>query len=371
MSLRVDRITLRELRIPLRTPFRASHGTTEARRVALVELRVDGTRAAWSECVAGERPDYTAETFETAWHVLETWVAPSVIGRTFDAPEGIAEALAWIRGHPMARAAVEMACWATLAERRGESLAGLLGGTRTALPCARTLGITDDHDILASRARAAVDEGYARIKLKIEPGRDLEPLRAVRDAVGPEVALSADANGAYRLEDAEDLARLDGVGLVMIEQPLPARDFAALAELQTRIATPICLDESIASVEDARTMLALDAGRIVNIKPGRVGGFGPALAIHDLCLEAGIDAWCGGMFETGLGRAYNAALASLPGFTMAGDLTPAGAYLASDIVAQPAGAFDGSVRVPRGPGVGVVVDHERIDALTVRRSDLG
>jgi O-succinylbenzoate synthase len=370
MAVRVDAITLRELRIPLRTPFRTSHGTTEARRVALIELRVDGRTAAWSECVAGERPDYTSETFETAWHVLEAWVAPSVIGRPFDAPEDIAEALGWIRGHPMARAAVEMGCWAALAERRGESLAALLGGTRTALPCARTLGITDDHDLLASRARAAVEDGYARIKLKIEPGRDREPLRVVRGAVGPEVAVSADANGAYRLEDAGELARLDGVGLAMIEQPLPARDFAALAELQTRIATPICLDESIESVEDARTMLALDAGRIVNIKPGRVGGFGEALAIHDLCVERGIDAWCGGMFETGLGRAYNAALASLPGFTMAGDLTPASAYLADDIVTPPARPFDGSVPVPAGPGVGVAVDRERIDALTVRRTDL-
>ena len=377
MTLRVDSIALRELRIPLRTPFRTSGGTTTERRVCLLEFLVGGATAVWSECVAGERPDYTGETIDTAWHVIETYAAPAVLDRDFESPQAVHAALSWIRGHPMARAAVEMGYWALAAERRGVSLAALLGGARDTVESGRTLGIDDDPGVMVERALAAVEAGYRKVKMKIEPGRDVEPVRRVREAIGLDVALSVDANGAYRLEDAEHLARLDAFGLTMLEQPLPARDFAGLAELQELLATPICLDESIETADDVHTMLALRAGRIVNIKPGRVGGFTESIAIHDLCVESGIPVWCGGMLETGLGRAYNAALASLPGFTLPGDLYPASSYLAEDLVAPPAPGTEGSVgvrppagamTVPDAPGVGAVLDTASIEKLEVRQA---
>ncbi len=385
MTLRVDSIVLRELRIPLRTPFRTSGGTTTERRVCLLELLADGETAAWSECVAGERPDYTAETIDTAWHVIETYAAPTVLGREFLTPRQTYEALSWIRGHPMARAAVEMGYWAMAARRQDVSLATLLGGVRDRVESGRTLGIDDDPDVMVERALAAVEAGYRKVKMKIEPGRDVEPVRRVREAIGLDVALSVDANGAYRLEDSEHLARLDAFGLTMLEQPLPARDFAALGELQKRLATPICLDESIETADDVRTMLALGAGKIVNIKPGRVGGFTESIAIHDLCLENGIPVWCGGMLETGLGRAYNAALASLPGFTLPGDLYPARDYLARDILdadgagdvaaaapaREKAGSHASFIPVPDGPGVGVAPDTTIVDERTQREVRLG
>lgn len=367
--LRIDGLVLRELRIPLRSPFRTSGGVTTQRRVCLVEFISDGETAAWSECVAGERPDYTAETIDTAWRLIESYGAPTVIGRGFSSPRDVHDALAWIRGHRMARAALEMGFWAMEALERDVSLATLLGGTRDRVESGRTLGIDDDPSVMVKRARAAVDAGFRKVKMKIEPGRDVEPVRRVREAIGPDVALAVDANGAYRLADAGRLAELDAFGLSMIEQPLPSRDFAGSGELQSRLATPICLDESIEAADDVRTMLALDAGRIVNIKPGRVGGFTESVAIHDLCASRGIPVWCGGMLETGLGRAYNAALASLPGFTIPGDLYPAASYLAEDIV-TPTDVRDGSVLVPDGPGVGVEVDRDAVDRLTVRRTVL-
>jgi O-succinylbenzoate synthase len=243
VNLRIDNLLLRELRVPLRTPFRSSGGTTTERRVCVLEFGVAGETAVWSECVARERPDYTAETIDTAWQAIATYAAPSVLGRDFESPEAVHEALFWIRGHPMARAAVEMGCWALAAQRRGVSLAELLGGVRPEVESGRALGIDDDPAVVVQRALAAVDAGYRHLRMKIEPGRDLEPVRRVRDAIGPDIGLSVDTNGAYRLDDAEHLARLDGFGLRMLEQPLPARAFTALGELQKRLATPICLDE--------------------------------------------------------------------------------------------------------------------------------
>ena len=367
LSLRIDSLVLREVRIPLRTPFRTSGGTTTERRVCVLELRADGEAVAWSECVAGERPDYTAETIDTAWHVLERYAAPSVLGRAFDSPEEVADALSWIRGHPMARAALEMGFWAFAARRADRSLASFLGGVRDRVETGATLGIDEDPERMAARARAAVEAGFRKVKMKIAPGLDLEPARRVREAIGPGVALAADANGAYRIQDADHLARFDPLELSMLEQPLPARDFAGLAFLQKRLATPICLDESIETVADVETMVALGAGRIVNIKPGRVGGLAESLRIHDECARHGIPVWCGGMLETGLGRAYNAALASLPNFSLPGDLYPASSYLASDIAAPEAVVEGGSVAVPDGPGVGVEVDVERVEGMAVRR----
>ena len=268
----------------------------------------------------------------------------------------------------MAKAAVEMGVWALAAELQGVALAWLLGGTQPRIPVGVSLGIQASPAALVERAAAAHRQGYRKIKLKIQPGADVEYIAAVREALGPEAHLMADANNAYTLADADHLARLDAYDLMMIEQPLEREDLVRHALLQQRLRTPICLDESITSVERAEDMIALRSGRIVNIKPGRVGGFRSSLAIHDLCADHGIPVWCGGMLESGIGRAHNVALASLPNFTLPGDLSPSARYWEKDIV-TPEWTMegDGYVRVPtEGVGIGVAVDLDRVDDLTVR-----
>jgi O-succinylbenzoate synthase len=274
-----------------------------------------------------------------------------------------------IRGHEMARAAVEMGVWALQAERDGRSLARILGGTREAVATGISIGIQLSEADLAERALAAVKLGYRRVKVKISPGHDSTFLAAAREAIGPATQLTADANSAYTLADVEVLRGLDRFDLAMLEQPLDRDDLLRHAELQGQLRTPICLDESISSRERAEDMIALGAGRVVNIKPGRVGGFAQSLAIHDLCADAGIGVWCGGMLESGLGRAYNVALASLSNFVLPGDLSPSSRYWEEDVV-KPEWVMgsDGMVAVPLDtPGIGVTVDEARIDALTVRR----
>jgi O-succinylbenzoate synthase len=371
--LHVERITLREIRLPLREPFRISSGVVEQRRIALLELAdADGTTA-WSECVAGEYPNYSSETIDTAWHAITEWVAPRVVGRSFEGPRDIFAALERdFRGHLMAKAAVEMGAWVLAAERLGASLANLLGGTRTQIATGISLGIQRSPDALVERARAALALGYRKVKIKISPGADVAYVAAVRSALGPAAPLMADANNAYTLADADHLAQLDPLGLMMIEQPLAFDDLVQHAELQRRLRTPICLDESITSVDRARDMVTLGSGRIVNIKPGRVGGFAASLAIHDFCETKGIPVWCGGMLESGIGRACNVALASLRNFTKPGDVSPSARYWERDIV-TPEWTMnaDGMVRVPLDrPGLGVSVDLGRVDDLTVRSQTL-
>ncbi|MFQ5689271.1 MAG: o-succinylbenzoate synthase [Gemmatimonadota bacterium] len=371
--LATTQIILREIRLPLREPFRISSGTTTHRRIALLELRdADGHRA-WSECVAGERPNYSPETIDTAWLAIREWLAPRVLEHEFAEPARVAPALAdGIRGHRMAKAAVEMGMWALAAEREGLPLSVRLGGTREHIETGISLGIQPTPAALAEKVREALAAGYRKVKLKIRPGEDLANVQAAREAAGPEAALAVDANAAYTLADADRLAGLDAFDLLMLEQPLEGGDLRRHAELQARLRTPICLDESITGPARAEDMIALGSGRIVNIKPGRVGGFGPSLAIHALCREAGVPVWCGGMLESGIGRAHNVALASLPGFTLPGDLSPSARYWERDIV-TPEWTMDreGKVRVPRErPGLGVAVDRDRIDDLTVRRERL-
>jgi O-succinylbenzoate synthase len=272
----------------------------------------------------------------------------------------------------MAKAALEMPLWALAAERLHTSLATRIGGTRARIDVGISLGIQPTPDALAAKAAAARAAGYHRIKVKIAPGADLEYVAATRAALGPGVALSVDANAAYTLEDAEHLAMLDVHGLVMIEQPLEPEDLRCHAELQRRLATPICLDESITGPARAEDAIALGSARIVNIKPGRVGGFAAARAIHDVCAAHDIPVWCGGMLESGIGRAYNVALASLPNFSLPGDLSPSARYWERDIV-RPEWIMDGdgTVVVPRDrPGIGVAVDEDRVDDLTVAREEL-
>ena len=370
MTLRAARITLREVRLPLKEPFRISSGEVSERRICLLELMHPDGVSAWSECVAGESPNYTSETIDTAWLAITQWLSPRALNRTFQHPNEVFAVLSnGIRGHNMAKAAVEMGFWALDAKLLGIALSERLGGTRERVVTGISLGIQKTPEALVQRARLARGEGYRKIKLKIMPGSDIDFVRAVREDLGADASIMADANSAYTIEDADHLAQLDAFKLLMIEQPLGQDDLVRHATLQARLETPLCLDESITDVQRAEDMITLRSGRIINIKPGRVGGFTQSLAIHDLCQKSGIPVWCGGMLESGIGRAHNVALASLPNFTLPGDLSPSARYWERDIV-TPEWTMDaeGMVRVPRDlPGIGVVVDMDRIDDLTMRR----
>jgi O-succinylbenzoate synthase len=370
MTFRIDRIELREVRLGLREPFRISSGVQSARRIMLLHLFDASGADVWAECVAGEEPNYSDETIDTAWHALREWIAPRVLGRAFAHPAAVAGVLApGIRGHNMAKAAVEMGSWGLAAVLDGVPLARLIGGTRDRVVTGISIGIQPTPEALVERAQAAVASGYRKVKLKIQPGADVEFVRAVRSALGPDISLMVDANSAYTLADAPVLQQLDEFELLMIEQPLGHDDLVRHAVLQKMLKTPLCLDESITSVERAEDMITLGSGRIVNIKPGRVGGYSASLAIHDLCMAHGIPVWCGGMLESGIGRAYNVALASLPNFSLPGDLSPSRRYWDRDIV-EPEWTMDvnGQVRVPRERGgIGVTPELARIEELTVRR----
>jgi len=371
--LDIDRITLREIRLTLKEPFRISSGLMHERRIALLELTDRAGASVMSECVAFQLPIYTAETIDTAWLAITEWLAPRVLGRALAGPEVVYDLLEQnIRGHHMAKAALEMGCWGLAAEASGVSLSSLLGGTRDRVPTGISLGIQSEPAALVARAQAAVAAGYRKVKVKIRPGQDVAFVAAVRAALGGTIGLMADANSAYTLADADHLVELDRFGLIMLEQPLGDDDLVRHAALQRRLTTPICLDESITSVDRAQDMIELESGRIVNIKPGRVGGFAAAKAIHDLCAAASIPVWCGGMLETGIGRAYNVALASLPNFSLPGDLSPSARYWHRDVV-TPEWTMDdeGMVRVPRErPGLGITVDRDFLDSLTVRTEEL-
>ncbi|HEX4354061.1 MAG TPA: o-succinylbenzoate synthase [Polyangiales bacterium] len=370
MTVTIAAITLREIHLPLKEPFRISSGVFSDRRICLLELTDGDGTVAWSECVAGEQPNYSAETVDTAWHAMKEWLIPRVLGVSIEHPRQVFAILDHnIREHNMAKAAIEMGCWEMAARQQGVSLSHLLGGTRDRVPTGISIGIQSSPDALARRARTAFEQGYRKIKMKIEPGSDIAFVRAVREDLGPSVHLMADANSAYTLADADHLAELDAFDLIMLEQPLGRNDLVRHARLQERLTTPICLDESITDVERAEDMISLKSGRIVNIKPGRVGGFTVSKGIHDVCRPHSIPVWCGGMLESGIGRAHNVALASLPNFSLPGDLSPSSRYWARDIV-TPEWTMDadGMVRVPRDrPGFGVTVDVDRVDDLTVRR----
>lgn len=369
MTFRIVRLELREIRLVLKEPFRISSGVVTERRILLVMLTDGDGHSVWAECVAGEQPNYSPETIDTAWLAMREWLGPRLFGADLSHPREVSGVLsANVRGHPMAKAALEMGCWGLAAVREGVSLAQVLGGTRDRVATGISLGIQATPDALVERARAARAAGYNKIKIKIAPGSDLSFVRAVRESLGPDVHLMADANSAYALSDADHLAQLDAFDLIMLEQPLGQDDLVRHAALQQRMRTPICLDESILDVQRAEDMIALGSGRIVNIKPGRVGGYASSVAIHDLCKANGVPVWCGGMLESGIGRAYNIALASLPNFTLPGDLSPSARYWERDVV-MPEWTMDGDgmVGVPRHlPGLGVEVDAGRVDDLTAR-----
>jgi o-succinylbenzoate synthase len=364
---------LREIRLPLVSPFQTSFGVQTSRRILLVraEVDVDGvTTEGWGECVAGDEPTYSAEYVDGAALVMRTVLIPRLADVVDLTAADVATVLEPVRGHPMAKAALEMAVLDAELRSAGQSFAGLLGVTRDRIPSGVSVGIHGSIDELLAAVAGYIDDGYVRIKLKIEPGWDIEPVTEVRRMIGPDVPLQVDANAAYTRQDAEHLARLDELDLLLIEQPLPEDDLLGHAELAKALATPVCLDESITSLTVAADAIDLGAAEIVNIKPGRVGGYLAARRIHDLCRERGIPVWCGGMLETGIGRAANAALAALDGFTLPGDISASRRFWARDIVTEPIDVVDGHVAVPTGPGFGIELDRAWIDEVTASTVDV-
>ncbi len=363
--MRIDRLELRLCRLPLVSFFETSFGRSYDRAFLLVRLTGDGHEG-WGEAVAEANPYYSSETTETAWHIITGFIAPRVLGVTFEHPRDIFPALRGIRGHNMAKAAVEMAAWDLYARSLGQPLARILGGTRARIASGVSIGIQDSLDQLASKIEHELSAGYQRIKIKVKPGWDLEAVDMVRQRFGA-VPLMVDANAAYTLADAPHLARLDAHALMMIEQPLDYDDVSDHVELQQAIRTPICLDESIHTVRIARDAIRMGACKIINIKPGRVGGHRESIQLHDLCAEHGIPVWHGGMLETGIGRAHNIHLASLPNFLLPGDIAASKRYYQPDLI-EPAieVAHDGTIAVPEAPGIGVTIVSERVDRATER-----
>lgn len=371
--MRVNKITLREITLPLREPFKISSGTTHVRRIILVELRSSDGVVEWSECVAGEEPNYSYETVDTAWWAIREWVAPRILGKEIQKPAEVYALLETdFRGHEMAKAAVEMGIWALAARMAGVSLSNLLGGTREEIEVGISIGVQKSPQALAKKVGESLGRGYRKVKMKIEPGRDVDYVKHVRSEFGYDAPLMVDANNAYGEPDFRVLQELDHFNLMMIEQPLAHDDLVRHARLQKVLKTPICLDESITSVDRTRDMIELGSGRIINIKPGRVGGFNSSILIHDLCALNGIPVWCGGMLESGIGRAYNVALASLSNFTLPGDISPSERYWTEDIVSPEwIMSNEGKIKVPtEEPGCGVSVDIKRIEKICVRKEVL-
>jgi O-succinylbenzoate synthase len=353
--LALDSIELVEVSLPLTEPFETSFGRTEMRRICLVAIS-SGPHTGWGEIVAAEDPLYSYETVDTAWHIVRTFFAPALLQGEVSGLDDVVARLSAFKGHPMARAGLELAFADLCARVRGVTLSSLLGGTRERVAVGVSLGIQARLDALLERVDRHLALGYQRIKLKIKPGWDIDVVRAVRER-HPKILLSVDANAAYRLADAEHLVQLDQFGLLMIEQPLDHDDLEDHARLQALLQTPVCLDESITSARIAKRAIEGGSCRMVNMKVGRVGGYSQALEIHDLCVQRGIPLWCGGMLESGVGRAHNIALASLPGFTLPGDISASRRYFARDIIDPGVEvAQDGTVAVPSGPGFGFTLD---------------
>ena len=367
--MRVHEIKLREIHMSLVAPFETSMNVTTARRILLVEVRLDGATG-WGECVAGEDPYYSPETIDTAWHMLRTYLWPMIKGKDFASAADIWSMLEPVRGHNMAKGALEAAVWEGEARERNLPLSKLIGGFHKHLPCGVSVGIKPTIEALLEAVQKELAAGYQRIKIKIKPGRELNEVKALREKF-PDIKLMVDANSAYRLEDWRTLKQLESFYLMMIEQPLGWDDLFGHIELQRRLDTPICLDECIHTEEQAKAAIDFDACKIINIKLGRVGGFTVAKRIHDLAQQAGMPVWCGGMLESGIGRAHNIALSTLPNFTLPGDITASKRYWAEDIIEPEVTVTrQGVIHVPTGPGMGFEPKLDLIDKLTVRSERL-
>jgi O-succinylbenzoate synthase len=364
--LTIDAVHLREINMPLAFPFETSFGITTTRRILLVEIESDGLTA-WGECVAGEHPYFSEESVDTAWIVTEQELAPRLVGQELVGGGGCPALFRQVRGNRMAKAALENAVWDLEAQKKRVSLADLLGGTRSVIPCGVSIGIQPSPAALMEKIAEELEAGYQRIKLKCKPGWDTEIFDQVRKR-WPDIRLSCDANSAYRVVDIDRIAEWDRFDLMMIEQPLWYDDFYFHSMLQKRLDTPICLDESIRNRRDALAAIDMDSCRIINIKLGRVGGFSEAVAVHNAAGERGVPVWCGGMLETGIGRAHNIALSSLPNFSLPGDVSASRRYWIEDIIEpEVTVSGQGEIAVPEGIGSGYTVLRDRIEALTVRR----
>jgi O-succinylbenzoate synthase len=364
--MRIDRIELREIRMPLVHFFETSFGRTTMRRIVLVRVYGEGLTG-WGEVTAGEEPLYSYETPETAWHILRDFLIPWTLGKDWAAPSDVASRFHPIRGHNMAKAALENALWDIDAQRKNLPLAKLVGGTLAEIPCGVSIGIQKSIEALLEKIACETAAGYQRIKVKVKPGWDVNVLDAIRNRF-PRSALMADANSAYSLADMAHLKEFDRFYLMMIEQPLGWNDLVDHARLQKEIATPICLDESIHNADDARKALDIGAGKIINIKLGRVGGFTAARQVHDVCRARNVPVWCGGMLESGIGRAHNIAMSTLPGFTLPGDVSASKRYWAEDIIdPEVTVSARGTIVVPQATGLGYTPNQQRIEKLTVRK----
>jgi O-succinylbenzoate synthase len=364
--LTIDAVHLREINMPLAFPFETSFGLTTTRRILLVEVESDGLTA-WGECVAGEHPYYSEESIDTAWIVTESELAPRLAGHEVVGGGGVPELFRQVRGNRMAKAALENAVWDLEAQKKKMPLAELLGGVRSEIPCGVSIGIQPSPAALMEKIAEAVEAGYQRVKLKCKPGWDSKIFEQVR-ATWPDIRLSCDANSAYRVRDIERIVEWDQFDLMMIEQPLWYDDFYFHSMLQKRLDTPICLDESIRNRRDALAAIDMESCRIINVKVGRVGGFSEAIAVHNATAERGIPVWCGGMLETGIGRAHNIALSSLANFSLPGDVSASKRYWVEDIIEpEVTVSSEGEIAVPKGIGSGYAVRRDRIEALTVRR----
>jgi O-succinylbenzoate synthase len=367
--MKIEAITLRELRMPLKHFFETSFGRSEGRRVLLVIAHCEGVEG-WAECVAGDGPFFSSEWIETARATIREFLGPALIGVEFATARDAAQGMQRVRGHNMAKAALENALWDAEARQRQQPLSKLLGGTLREINCGVSIGIQNSHDQLLEKIETEVAAGYQRIKVKVKPGWDLEVLEKIRRR-WPDILLSCDANSAYRPDDLDHLRKFDDFNLLMIEQPLWHDDIFQHAKLQGKLRTSICLDESIRHARDAQTALEMSACRIINIKVGRVGGFSEAIAVHDVCERSGIPVWCGGMLETGIGRAHNVALSTLPNFRLPGDVSASQRYWAEDIVDPEIEVTPrGTIAVKDTPGTGYEIKRELIEKLTVRRETI-
>lgn len=367
--MRVDAITLREIRMPLVHFFETSFGRTTDRRILLVTVHTDGPEG-WGECVAGEHPHYSEESIDTSWYVIEQYFAPAILGKTI---EKASEAPTWfgrIRGHRMAKGALENALWDAEAQARQVPLGKLLGGVRDEIACGVSIGIQDSVEQLLEKIETELAAGYQRIKVKCKPGWDIEIFHAIRER-WPDILLSCDANSAYTLKQTEHLKQFDRFNLLMIEQPLWHDDFYFHAQLQRQLRTKICLDEAIHHRRDAQAAIELGSCKIINIKVGRVGGFTEAIAVHNVAHKAGIAVWCGGMLESGIGRSHNIALSTLPGFTLPGDVSASKRYWKEDVI-EPAVEVSpkGFIKAPTPPGRGYEIKTDLIEKLTTRQQTL-
>ena len=364
--LRIEQIELRHISMRLVAPFETSFGVEEDHEGLIVTLRDDGITG-WGEVVASHAPGYSAETAKTEWHILHDFIIPSIIGKEFADVELLEKAYDSVRGHPMAKAGIQLALYDLLAKAQNVSLQKMFGGSGDKVKVGVSVGIQPTTEKLVERVGLYLKDGYRRIKMKIKPGRDVQDAKAVRAAF-PDILLQVDANSAYTLDDVKTIKAMDDLNLLLIEQPLSEDDIFDHAKLQPQLKTAICLDESILTARHARWAHELGACKIINIKPGRVGGYREAIRVHDYCASVGIPVWCGGMLETGIGRAANIALASLPNFKLPGDISASDRYWKEDIVGP---AFtlnkDGTLSVPTAPGIGVTVREDLLEKVTLAK----